>query len=76
MARIRIAQAKVKLPGTGIYAVKARVKMSSRLSVPFMIKNLVHRNAVVVIFSAKHLPKSFPATKSMKGKYRQKRSQF
>ena len=30
--------------------------MSSRLSAPFMIKDLVHRNAMVVIFSAKHLP--------------------
>jgi len=30
--------------------------MSSRLGAPFTIKDLVHRNAMVVIFSAKHVP--------------------
>jgi hypothetical protein len=30
--------------------------MSSRLSAPFMLPDLVHRNAMAVIFSAKHVP--------------------
>ncbi|MCK7489575.1 MAG: hypothetical protein MZU79_04530 [Anaerotruncus sp.] len=30
--------------------------MSSRLGAPFMIKDLVHRNAMAVLFTAKHLP--------------------
>ena len=32
------------------------VKMSSRLGAPFTIKDLVHRNAMAVLFTAKHLP--------------------
>jgi hypothetical protein len=32
------------------------VKMSSRLSAPFMLQDLVHRNAMAVLFSAKHVP--------------------
>jgi len=31
-------------------------KMSTRLSAPFMLKDLVHRNAMSVLFSAKHTP--------------------
>ena len=45
-----------KHPTYGDIEVGGWVKMSSRLSAPFMIKDLVHRNAMVVIFSAKHLP--------------------
>jgi hypothetical protein len=43
-------------PTYGDIEIGGWVKMSSRLSAPFMIKDLVHRNAMVVIFSAKHLP--------------------
>ncbi len=32
------------------------VKLSSRLGAPFMIKDLVHRNAMAALFTAKHLP--------------------
>ena len=32
------------------------VKMSSRLGAPFMIKDLVHRNAMAALFTARHLP--------------------
>jgi hypothetical protein len=45
-----------KHPNYGDIEIGGWVKMSSRLSAPFMIKDLVHRNAMVVIFSAKHLP--------------------
>ncbi len=45
-----------KHPTYGEIEIGGWVKMSSRLSAPFMIKDLVHRNAMVVIFSAKHLP--------------------
>jgi hypothetical protein len=45
-----------KHPTYGDIEIGGWVKMSSRLSAPFMIKDLVHRNAMVVIFSAKHLP--------------------
>ncbi|MFZ2055477.1 MAG: M14 family metallopeptidase [Candidatus Aminicenantales bacterium] len=45
-----------KHPTYGDIKIGGWVKMSSRLSAPFMIKDLVHRNAMVVIFSAKHLP--------------------
>ncbi len=45
-----------KHPTYGDIEIGGWVKMSSRLSAPFMIKDLVHRNAMVVLFSAKHLP--------------------
>ncbi len=45
-----------KHPTYGEIEIGGWIKMSSRLSAPFMIKDLVHRNAMVVIFSAKHLP--------------------
>jgi len=45
-----------KHPTYGDIEIGGWVKMSSRLSAPFMIKDLVHRNAMVVVFSAKHLP--------------------
>jgi hypothetical protein len=45
-----------KHPTYGDIEIGGWVKMSSRLSAPFMIRDLVHRNAMVVIFSAKHLP--------------------
>ncbi len=32
------------------------IKMSSRLPAPFMLKDMVHRNAAAIIFSAKHTP--------------------
>jgi DNA polymerase/3'-5' exonuclease PolX len=32
------------------------VKMSSRISAPFMLIDLVHRNAMAVLFTAKHTP--------------------
>jgi len=43
-------------PTYGDIEIGGWVKMSSRMSAPFMIKDMVHRNAMVVIFSAKHLP--------------------
>jgi len=43
-------------PTYGDIEIGGWVKMSSRLSAPFMIRDMVHRNAMVVIFSAKHLP--------------------
>jgi hypothetical protein len=45
-----------KHPTYGDIEIGGWVKMSTRLSAPFMIKDLVHRNAMVVLFSAKHLP--------------------
>ncbi len=45
-----------KHPVYGDIEIGGWVKMSSRLSAPFMLKDLVHRNAMVVLFSAKHLP--------------------
>ncbi len=45
-----------KHPDYGDIEIGGWVKMSSRLSAPFMIKDLVHRNAMSVIFSAKHVP--------------------
>jgi hypothetical protein len=45
-----------KHPTYGDIEIGGWVKMSSRLSAPFMIKDLVHRNAMNVIFSAKHVP--------------------
>ena len=45
-----------KHPTYGDIEIGGWVKMSSRLSASFMIKDLVHRNAMNVIFSAKHVP--------------------
>ncbi len=46
----------LKHPDYGDVEVGGWVKMSSRLGAPFMIKDLVHRNAMAVLFTAKHLP--------------------
>lgn len=45
-----------KHPVYGDIEIGGWVKMSSRLPAPFMIEDMVHRNAMAVIFSAKHLP--------------------
>jgi len=45
-----------KHPDYGDVEIGGWVKMSSRLGAPFMIKDLVHRNAMAVLFTAKHLP--------------------
>jgi hypothetical protein len=45
-----------KHPTYGDIEIGGWVKMSSRLSAPFMIPDLVHRNAMAVVFSAKHVP--------------------
>jgi len=45
-----------KHPTYGEIEIGGWVKMSSRLSAPFMIIDLVHRNAMAVLFSAKHMP--------------------
>ncbi len=45
-----------KHPTYGDIEIGGWVKMSGRLSAPFMIKDMVHRNAMSVIFSAKHTP--------------------
>jgi Zinc carboxypeptidase len=45
-----------KHPLYGDIEIGGWVKMSSRLGPPFMIKDLVHRNAMAVLFTAKHLP--------------------
>ena len=45
-----------KHPTYGDTEIGGWVKMSSRLSAPFMMPDLVHRNAMAVIFSAKHAP--------------------
>jgi hypothetical protein len=45
-----------KHPTYGEIEIGGWVKMSSRLSAPFMILDLVHRNAMAVLFSAKHVP--------------------
>jgi hypothetical protein len=45
-----------KHPTYGDIEIGGWVKMSSRLSAPFMIADLVHRNAMAVLFSAKHVP--------------------
>jgi len=46
-----------KHPLYGDIEIGGWVKMSSRLPAPFMLKDLVHRNASVVIFSAKNTPR-------------------
>ena len=43
-------------PVYGPIEIGGWVKMSSRLPAPFMLKDLVHRNASAVIFSAKNTP--------------------
>ena len=43
-------------PAFGKIEIGGWVKMSSRLPAPFMLKDLVHRNASAVIFSAKNTP--------------------
>jgi hypothetical protein len=45
-----------KHPVFGDIEIGGWVKMSSRLPAPFMLKDLVHRNASAVIFSAKQTP--------------------
>jgi hypothetical protein len=45
-----------KHPTYGEVEIGGWVKMSSRLGAPFMIKDLVHRNAMAALFTAKHLP--------------------
>jgi len=45
-----------KHPDYGDVEIGGWVKMSSRLGAPFMIKDLVHRNAMAALFTAKHLP--------------------
>jgi len=45
-----------KHPVYGDIEIGGWVKMSSRLSAPFMMPDLVHRNAMAVLFSAKHTP--------------------
>lgn len=45
-----------KHPEYGDIEIGGWVKMSSRLGAPFMIKDLVHRNAMAILFTAKHLP--------------------
>jgi hypothetical protein len=45
-----------KHPDYGDIEIGGWVKMSSRLGAPFMIKDLVHRNAMAILFTAKHLP--------------------
>jgi len=45
-----------KHPEYGDIEIGGWVKMSSRLGAPFMIKDLVHRNAMAVLFSAKNVP--------------------
>lgn len=45
-----------KHPTYGEIEIGGWVKMSSRLPAPFMLEDLVHRNASAVIFSAKNTP--------------------
>jgi len=45
-----------KHPQYGDIEIGGWVKMSTRLPAPFMLKDLVHRNAMVIIFSAKQTP--------------------
>jgi len=47
---------KYKHPTYGDIEIGGWVKMSSRMPAPFMLKELVHRNASAVIFTAKHTP--------------------
>ena len=45
-----------KHPVYGDIEIGGWVKMSTRLSAPFMIQDLVHRNVMAVLFSAKNVP--------------------
>ena len=45
-----------KHPTYGDIEIGGWVKMSSRLPHPFMLKDMCHRNAATIIFSAKHTP--------------------
>ena len=45
-----------KHPTYGDIEIGGWTKMSSRLSAPFMLKDMVHRNAMAVIFTARHTP--------------------
>jgi len=45
-----------KHPVYGDIEIGGWAKLSTRLSPPFMLKDLVHRNASAIIFSAKHTP--------------------
>jgi len=45
-----------KHPTYGEIEIGGWTKMSSRLSAPFMLKDLIHRNAMAVIFTARHTP--------------------
>ena len=45
-----------KHPVYGDVEIGGGVKMSSRLSATFMLPDLVHRNAMAVVFSARHTP--------------------
>ena len=45
-----------KHPVYGDVEIGGWAKMSSRLGAPFMMPDLVHRNAMAVLFSAKHTP--------------------
>ena len=45
-----------KHPTYGDVEIGGWVRLSSRLPAPFMLKDLVHRNAMAVIFSAKNTP--------------------
>ena len=58
-----LAQAELYKPWTsynhptyGEIEIGGWVKLSSRLPAPFMLKDLVHRNAMAVLFSAKNTP--------------------
>ncbi len=63
-----------KHPTYGDVEIGGWVKFSSRLSAPFMLKDLVHRNAMAMLFSAKHTPEVeldvFDIKKIEKGLYR------
>ncbi len=43
-------------PTYGEVEIGGWIKFSSRMSAPFMIKDLVHRNAMAILFAAKHTP--------------------
>ncbi len=63
-----------KHPTYGDIEIGGWVKFSSRLSAPFMLKDMVHRNASAIIFSAKHTPEVsldvFETKKTGKNLYR------
>jgi hypothetical protein len=61
-------------PTYGEVEIGGWIKFSSRMSAPFMIKDLVHRNAMAILFAAKHTPQvtleAFDVTKLGKDLYR------